>query len=594
MRKSILKSLLILFIFFIVMVFFISMLDLLNLKLSHHVNAFDNEVSASYMAHAFHTVENVQAGDGETTLTIKSERHQPVSLLIDNLKFPHKITINGKLVSQNLDPTIAQYDSSYTYQVFEIGESQYIEGKSIIQTIGSGASGIKLYLADSKQMKSATEIRTICYSIMLTCLFLIFSYCVVIYFHKQDARHYLLFAACAAVSIIKSINLGELFVLAEFFGLTAQKFEIINRITSNINIILPVLIMLNLMHIPVRKIWKSTMSLCFLLLMIFTIADSLIGFYLFTVWMIIMLNIGISIYGCLKKKPFCGVILLNNALFLSFSFYGVEMINRGLRGDALDFYIYLPYLGSILCLFIFLIVFIKSNILHTKELEAQKQEYERIALLRGIGHDLKLPLSVIKTSNQMLVKYDLKEEKRTEYAQMNLEAASELEKMTNNISSFLSLGQSDNKDSHASLRESFDKARRHYSIYSRSSGHFFDAVWEGEDALFPISSLQLERMLYNLLDNAFKYTETGGKISLSCRIDSEKAIIRVSDNGAGMDKSQLKQIFVPFYRAQDSRTKNGLGLGLSVVKGIVESLNGVVKSESEKGSGTTFTVILPI
>jgi signal transduction histidine kinase len=101
-------------------------------------------------------------------------------------------------------------------------------------------------------------------------------------------------------------------------------------------------------------------------------------------------------------------------------------------------------------------------------------------------------------------------------------------------------------------------------------------------------------MLYNLLDNAFKYNRPGGDVRLSCEVSPANAVIRVSDTGVGMDQKQLDRIFTPFYRAQDSRTQNGLGLGLSVVKGIVDSLSGRILSESEKGTGTTFTVILPL
>jgi signal transduction histidine kinase len=194
----------------------------------------------------------------------------------------------------------------------------------------------------------------------------------------------------------------------------------------------------------------------------------------------------------------------------------------------------------------------------------------------------------------MLLKYDLGEEKQLEYAKMSLEAAGELEKMTSNVSSFLSLGHTVDNNATASLKELFEKSKRHYEAYATALGHCFIATWEGNDAVFPIQPLQLERMLYNLLDNAFKYSPSGGKVHLFCRVDKKKAEIQIADNGIGMEQEQFQQIFTPFYRGQTARTENGLGLGLSVVKGIVEELNGTIQLKSQREKGSTFTVILPL
>lgn len=594
MRKSIIRSILFVLLFVLGTAFLIMTFNIINSKLSTYVTAFHNEVFIDNMKDGFYMVENIESGDDEKTLTIKSDRFRSVSVLIDNLEFLYQIYINGERVSQNIDKVAEHYTKGYAYKLFEIKKQQYDNGIVMIQVRGSRASGVDIYLADRGQMKNAVETRTICYAVMLMCLIIIALECIIIYFHKRDALYYLLFAASAAVSIVKSINLGELFVLVETFGFTVRHYVLIDKIASNVNMILPIVIMLYLMNIPIGRMWKVFMSICFLSLMLFTVVDSLNVFHQVVIFIIIAINIWLSIYGCVGKKPFCNVIFLNNSLFLSFALYGFGALNRGLRGGALDFYIHLPYLGSIICLLVFLMFFIKSYLLKTKVLREKKKEYERVVLLQGISHDLKLPLSVIKTSNQMIEKYGINEEKRREYAHMSLEAASELEKMTNNISSFLSMSRSTDKAYYASIRECFDKAKRQYKAYAEATGHIFTVEWEGSDAVLTVRPIQLERMLYNLLDNAFKYTGVGGEVQLSCCIGVRNVVIRVSDTGIGMDGEQLDQIFKPFYRGQQSRTQNGLGLGLSVVRGILDNLNGKILTESEKGTGTTFTIILPI
>lgn len=98
----------------------------------------------------------------------------------------------------------------------------------------------------------------------------------------------------------------------------------------------------------------------------------------------------------------------------------------------------------------------------------------------------------------------------------------------------------------------------------------------------------LERLLSNVLENALKYTRSGGKITL--KIDHDKDIkIEVADTGIGMEKSQLEKIFDRFYQVDSSRNDSGSGLGLSFVKWITDVHDGKIDVQSEKDKGTTFT-----
>ena len=107
---------------------------------------------------------------------------------------------------------------------------------------------------------------------------------------------------------------------------------------------------------------------------------------------------------------------------------------------------------------------------------------------------------------------------------------------------------------------------------------------------------RLEQIFNNLLDNALKYTQAGGKIAVSARLDGAVIEIRVEDSGVGIPLSDLKHIFERFYRVEKARTreKGGTGLGLSIVKHIMALHGGTVEARSELGKGTAIILRFPI
>jgi heavy metal sensor kinase len=104
---------------------------------------------------------------------------------------------------------------------------------------------------------------------------------------------------------------------------------------------------------------------------------------------------------------------------------------------------------------------------------------------------------------------------------------------------------------------------------------------------------KLQRALTNLLDNAIKYTPSGGTITLSVDEGGKGVIISVSDTGRGIAADDIPHIFDRFYRADKSRSGPGAGLGLSLVLAIVEALGGDIQVSSSPGAGSTFTIVLP-
>jgi signal transduction histidine kinase len=105
---------------------------------------------------------------------------------------------------------------------------------------------------------------------------------------------------------------------------------------------------------------------------------------------------------------------------------------------------------------------------------------------------------------------------------------------------------------------------------------------------------RLEQVAANLIDNAVKYTPPGGRVTVEVRREKDAAVLRVSDNGPGIPPDELPRIFERLFRGDTSRAERGLGLGLSLVKAVVEAHGGTVEVSSKMGRGSTFAVVLPV
>lgn len=106
----------------------------------------------------------------------------------------------------------------------------------------------------------------------------------------------------------------------------------------------------------------------------------------------------------------------------------------------------------------------------------------------------------------------------------------------------------------------------------------------------------LESIFGNLITNAINYTQNGGKIRVSASVDGETICVAVKDNGFGIEASYLEKIFEKFYRVKNEKTRyiTGTGLGLPIVKGLLDGLGGTIRVQSTPGEGSTFTVRLPV
>ena len=107
-----------------------------------------------------------------------------------------------------------------------------------------------------------------------------------------------------------------------------------------------------------------------------------------------------------------------------------------------------------------------------------------------------------------------------------------------------------------------------------------------------VDATRMRQALANLLDNALKYTPAGGKVWLACAVESGRVTVRVRDNGMGIPADEQPRIWERLYRGDKSRSQRGLGLGLSLVKAIVEAHHGEVTVQSRPGEGAEFVVRL--
>jgi signal transduction histidine kinase len=123
---------------------------------------------------------------------------------------------------------------------------------------------------------------------------------------------------------------------------------------------------------------------------------------------------------------------------------------------------------------------------------------------------------------------------------------------------------------------------------------FAHSTASAEDVVVTADRTRLEQVAANLIDNAVKYTPTGGRVEIDVRRAGDVAVLTVHDTGPGIPADELPRIWNRLFRGDASRSERGLGLGLSLVKAITEAHGGIVAARSEPGRGSTFTVSLPL
>ena len=223
--------------------------------------------------------------------------------------------------------------------------------------------------------------------------------------------------------------------------------------------------------------------------------------------------------------------------------------------------------------------------------ELSSVETLRTDFIANVSHEMKTPLAVMQNYGTLLQAPDLSEKQRIEYAKTITEASRRLANMMTNI---LKLNRLENQQIYPNpttfdLGEQLCESLLQYEItWERKNIEIETDIAESVHVCADAELLSL--VWNNLFSNAFKFTEDGGKVTLTLAADETYATVKVSDTGCGMSAEVGAHIFEKFYQGDTSHATQGNGLGLPLVKRVVDIMQGEIGVESAVGVGTTFTV----
>ncbi len=225
--------------------------------------------------------------------------------------------------------------------------------------------------------------------------------------------------------------------------------------------------------------------------------------------------------------------------------------------------------------------------------ELSGMETLRTDFIANVSHELKTPLAVIQNYGTMLQQPGLNEEKRQEYAKAITDAARRLASLITNI---LKLNKLENQQIYPKV-ETYDLGEQLCQCLLT-----FENTWEAknleietdveEGVLVDMDAELLSLVWNNLFSNAVKFTEPGGTIGLKLYTQGADAVVQVSDTGCGIPPEVGKHIFEKFYQGDSSHATQGNGLGLALVKRVMDIVGGDISVSSEVGKGSVFTVKL--
>ena len=211
--------------------------------------------------------------------------------------------------------------------------------------------------------------------------------------------------------------------------------------------------------------------------------------------------------------------------------------------------------------------------------------------ISNVSHEIKTPLSVIQNYAQLLQSSELSEKDRMDYAHSISDAAMRLNLLITNI---LRLSRLENQQ----LAPSADRFDLSGQLTECLLG--FENVWEEkgieikpeiEDGVIICSDQELLSLVWNnLLSNAFKFTEPGGTVDVLLKSEDGYAVVSIRDDGCGISPETARHIFDKFYQGDTSHSTQGNGLGLALVKRVLDLVKGEISVKSTPGEGSTFTV----
>lgn len=228
--------------------------------------------------------------------------------------------------------------------------------------------------------------------------------------------------------------------------------------------------------------------------------------------------------------------------------------------------------------------------LNTMAAELSKSEVLKNDFISNVSHELKTPLAIIGNYAGALADPDLDQQSREKYSRTLISASKRLSDLVSNILKLNKLENQQLKPEMQRINLSDMLADAIVGFESRIEEKDISLELDLTDVYIISSSSLLELVWNNLLSNAIKFSNPGGQISVSVGECDGFATVTVSDSGVGMSREVGMRIFDKFYQGDSSHKEEGNGLGLALVKKVIDILGGEISVCSELGHGSSFTV----
>lgn len=298
--------------------------------------------------------------------------------------------------------------------------------------------------------------------------------------------------------------------------------------------------------------------------------------------------------GALVTKANANVLLMQNE----------EMNKQTARLNALhgkvDTYLvqynhqkmYIVLFSIILLLLIGIMVYIYRTILMKRRIEEEANK-AKLQFFTNISHELRTPLTLIADPVNYIIHDDNLNSQQRSMLQIVQRNVLVLTQLVSEILDFRKVqnGKMELRLSDFNLAESMKQWIKLFSA-SAQKKHIAISMDAPDTIMLRADQDKIERICYNLLSNALKYTSEGGEISLMAKEEGGRVMISVTDNGCGISSDELPYIFDRFYQAKNAG--RGTGIGLAIVKAFTELHHGEVSATSIEGKGSTFTIHIPV
>ena len=229
---------------------------------------------------------------------------------------------------------------------------------------------------------------------------------------------------------------------------------------------------------------------------------------------------------------------------------------------------------------------------HQQEMDRLQQEF-----VQSVSHELRTPLTIVRGHAELLEDGGLGELQEEQLAAVKIIAnrTRMLSELVGEVVAALEMQHRTLERQYVDVVELAGQVKAEFKVLAQGNGQLLGAEIDPACPGVQGDRLALRRVFDNLLGNALKFTPAGGQITMRVHGDDSHAILEVSDTGIGIPEGMVERVFDRFYQVETGSTRRsgGVGLGLALVKEIVEAHGGSVKASSRLGAGTTFTVVLP-